>query len=104
MLISHPFLWNGELMGLAHKILDGVDLRNLSVVAASIIFLENVFIHQIHSRFDSRNMMNTLSHMIFQCMVLSVFVIHCFVSFVSEKFVFITIGILFVFFFCLANN
>ena len=53
-------------MALTHKILDGMDVRNLCEVAASIILLENDFFHQIHSRFDSRNLMNTLCHMIFQ--------------------------------------
>ena len=50
-------------MGLTHKILDGVDVRGLCEVAASIILLENDFFsHQIHSRFDSKNLMNTLSY------------------------------------------
>ena len=53
-------------MGLTHKILDGVDVRDLCEVAASIILLENDFFHKIRSRFDSRNLMNTLCNMIFQ--------------------------------------
>ena len=43
-------------MGLTHKILDGVDVKDLCEVAASIIVLEIDFFHQIHSRFDSRNL------------------------------------------------
>ena len=53
-------------MGLTHKILDVMDVRDLCEVAASIIPLENDFFHQIHSIYDSRNMMNTLCYMVFQ--------------------------------------
>ena len=53
-------------MGLTHKIVDEVDVRDLCEVAASSILLENDFFQEIHSRFYSRNLMNTLCHMVFQ--------------------------------------
>ena len=58
---AHLFVWIGELMGLTHKLLDGMDIRNY------VNWLPQWF----SFRFYSGNLMNTLCHMIFQFIISS---------------------------------